>query len=79
MSTWYTTTIDTEMLDQICHQYYGMASKAIEWVFSSRENAHLADIVQENTTLPLGTKVFLPDIPQGYLIPTSSRKIRIFE
>jgi phage tail protein X len=56
MPATYTTKQD-EMVDAICHRYYGGSSGTTEAVLAA--NPGLADL---SPILPLGTMITLPDI-----------------
>jgi phage tail protein X len=52
-------TKDGDMLDRICHAYYGRQDGVVEKVFEV--NRHLAGMP---SVLEAGVKIVLPDLPQ---------------
>ncbi|MCG8632706.1 MAG: tail protein X [Desulfobacterales bacterium] len=50
-------TVENDMLDRICHEYYGTSGKTVEAVLKA--NPGLAD---RGTTLPAGLEITLPDL-----------------
>jgi len=64
MTTQYRTKIG-DMIDAICHHYYGTSAGAVELVYEA--NRSLAD---HGPILPSGLVIDLPDIPAAVTVKT---------
>lgn len=64
------TTSQFDVVDLICHRYYGRTQGTVEAVLAI--NPGLADLAP---CLPQGLQILLPDLPK----PTTSRSVRLWE
>ena len=72
MSIIYTTK-DSDVLDQICQNYYGKTSKIVEQVIEA--NPHIVELAEVFTA---GIKITLPDIIQEKESGTESEIVKLW-
>ena len=71
----YYICIDDDMLDEICHRFYGKTDRVTEIVLSHEKNRHLTWL---EPYFKAGTKIFLPFITPEQQVKTRGL-IRIFD
>ncbi len=64
-------TVDGDMIDAICHQYYGQTAGAVEAVLAA--NPHLADV---GPVLEAGTLIQLPALAES---ATTVHTVRLWD
>ncbi len=76
MASWYTTQ-DDDVLDAICHRFYPTYTHdALDYVLTHDYNQGLAEL---GAHYEAGVKIFLPDLPNEFLIPVKERKVKLFD